>query len=448
MSIHREKIFDIQGKGILKNELLEIPVNFTCYQYFDGIIEGTIELSEENQHKYFTEIYSGKEFNLSAEIDKIEINIKKLIITNISMELIKLELRDIKFKTNFLQSKNREITSNTNKLCKFSVSNLKSFRTFFDSDVGNVNFILYKNEKEIWQDIVNYDRSSITGLIQIILDDKIRLNSIDDYKSLLFEKIEKILLLTSLAQGIFIDWGSFELFEKINETDYERVYSERKNIRNNFSSRHEIISYMQLSDYIKKVYPNYTERLDKDQGLNFAIHWYLESLNSDILESKYIKLFTVLELLIFRFISLKKSEYILKEDDFNKFKKPLQKEMSKLLKELSFGKESRTRASLYSNLDCINRYNFETNLFNFLNHFGIGFNDLIDDVRILISIRNNITHRGLSDIEFKELINSYDRLLTLIQRIFLSMLNYQGSYYNWMKKNFEQFNKNPNNDFP
>ena len=115
MSIHREKIFDIQGKGILKNELLEIPVNFTCYQYFDGVIEGTIELSEENQHKYFTEIYIGKEFNISAEIDNSEINIKKLIITNISTELIKLELRDIKFKTNFLKFKNREITSNTKK---------------------------------------------------------------------------------------------------------------------------------------------------------------------------------------------------------------------------------------------------------------------------------------------------------------------------------------------
>jgi len=44
MSIHREKIFNIKGKGILKNELLEIPVNFTCYQYFDGFIRGTIEL--------------------------------------------------------------------------------------------------------------------------------------------------------------------------------------------------------------------------------------------------------------------------------------------------------------------------------------------------------------------------------------------------------------------
>lgn len=445
MSIHREKIFDIQGKGILKNELLEIPVNFTCYQYFDGVIEGTIELSEENQHKYFTEIYIGKEFNISAEIDNSEINIKKLIITNISTELIKLELRDIKFKTNFLKFTNREITSNTNKLCKFSVSNLKSFRTFFDSDIGNVTFFVYKNEKEIWQDIVNYDRSSITGLIQIILDDKIKLNSIDDYKSLLFEKIEKILLLISLAQGIFIDWASFELFEKINETDYERVYSERKTIRNNVGLRHEIISYLQLSDYLKEVYPNYTERLDKIQGLNFAIHWYLESFNSNILESKYMKLFTVLELLIFRFISPINSEYILKEDEFKKFKKPLQKEMSKLLKELSFGKKS--RASLYSNLDCINRYNFETNLKFFLKHFCIGFSDLIYDLRILIRIRNNITHRGLSEIEFEELIDSYDRLLTLIQRIFLSMLNYQGSYYNWMKKNFEQFNKNPNNDF-
>jgi len=200
------------------------------------------------------------------------------------------------------------------------------------------------------------------------LDEKIKLNSIDDYKSLLFEKIEKILLLTSLAQGIFIDWASFELFEKINETDYERVYSERKTIRNNVGLRHEIISYLQLSDYLKEVYPNYTESL--------------ESFNSNILESKYMKLFTVLELLIFRFISPINSEYILNEDEFKKFKKPLQKEMSKLLKELSFGKKS--RASLYSNLDCINRYNFETNLKFFLKHFGIGFSDLSDDLRILI----------------------------------------------------------------
>ena len=449
MTIHRDKIFNIQGEGILRNEKehLEIPIFFTCSQYFNGIIEGTIELSEENQHKYFTEIYSGKEFNISAEIENTEINIEKLIISNITSELIKLELIDIKFKTNFLKLNNREITPNTNKLCKFSVSNLKSLRTCFDSDVGNVTFVLYKNEKEIWQDIENYNRSSITGLIQIILDDQIRLNSIDDYKSLLYDKIERILLLTSLAQGTFIDWASFELFEKINETDYEPVYSERKPIRNDFSSRHEIISFLQLSDFLKIVYPNYTDKLDKDQGLNFAIYWYLESLDSGILESRYIKSFTVLELLIFRFTSLEKSEYILKEDDFKELKKQLQKGMSKLLKESSFGKESKTRASLYSNLNCINKYSFEANLIFFLKQFRIGYSDLIDDLGILIRIRNNITHRGLSEIELNELIDLYDKLLTLIQRIFLSMLNYQGSYYNWSKKIYEQFNKNPNNDF-
>ncbi|HJH25979.1 MAG TPA: hypothetical protein C5S37_04210 [Methanophagales archaeon] len=83
----------------------------------------------------------------------------------------------------------------------------------------------------------------------------------------------------------------------------------------------------------------------------------------------------------------------------------------------------------------------------FLGHYKIGYGDIIEEFGELIKIRDNITHRGISDKEFDDLIEAYDKLMTLVRRIFLAILNYEGSYWNWINKNLEVFKKDPNNDW-
>ncbi|NOR76886.1 MAG: hypothetical protein GQ523_00280, partial [Methanophagales archaeon] len=179
-------------------------------------------------------------FSLCANLDGEELNIEPLSISDFSPQMgERVEFRDIAFIAEYLKLKRRAIVSATNKIfCRFDVSNLKSFRTSFEIEEGKVTFFQY--EDDIWKDIKIYKKSGITGGVQIDLNDDVRLQSIEAYKSLLFNKISKILRLASLSQGTYIDWASFELCEQNNEGVSERIYSERKNIRTEFSARHEL----------------------------------------------------------------------------------------------------------------------------------------------------------------------------------------------------------------
>ncbi|NQE54289.1 hypothetical protein C5S29_11905, partial [ANME-1 cluster archaeon GoMg3.2] len=246
MSVLREKIFERKGEGTLKPQNtdlghIEIPVTFTCAQYRDGVIDGTITLIEEDHAPYMDLFYIHEDtkYSLCAYLDAEELNIEPLSISNISPQMgERVEFRDIAFIADYLKLKHREITSATNKIfCRFDVSNLKSFMSTFEIEEGKVTFFQY--EDDIWKDIGIYKKSGITGGVQIELNDDVRLQTIEAYKSLLFNKINKILRFASLSQGTYIDWASFVLCEQNSEGVYERIYSERKNIRTEFSARHE-----------------------------------------------------------------------------------------------------------------------------------------------------------------------------------------------------------------
>jgi hypothetical protein len=172
MSVLREKIFERKGEGTLKPQNtdlghIEIPVTFTCAQYRDGVIDGTITLIEEDHAPYMDLFYIHEDTKYSLCAGE------------------RVEFRDIAFIADYLKLKHREITSATNKIfCRFDVSNLKSFMSTFEIEEGKVTFFQY--EDDIWKDIGIYKKSGITGGVQIELNDDVRLQTIEAYKSLLF----------------------------------------------------------------------------------------------------------------------------------------------------------------------------------------------------------------------------------------------------------------------
>jgi len=456
MSVLREKIFERKGEGSLKpkntdSPHIEIPVTFTCAQYRDGVIDGTITLIDDDHAPYMDlfHTHEAAKFSLCANLDGEELKIEPFSISDFSPQMDeRVAYRDIAFSADYLKSKHREITAATNRIfCRFDVSNLKTVRTTFEIEEGKITFFQY--EGDIWRDIKIYKKSGITGVVQIELNDDVRRQSIDAYKSLLFKKITKILRLASLSQGTYIDWASFVLCAQNSECGYERIYTERKNIRTEFSARHELTPYGDLSNYFKKTYPNYTDTLNSELGFYPAVEWYCESLNRSLLESKYLGLFTVLETIIYRFATTQKPPrvFILVDADFKRFKEKLKKPVKDALRALSMDTES--RKALYLNLPCLNRYSFKDNLILFLGYYKIGYSDIIADLGDLITVRDNITHKGISEREFDALIDAYDKLMAFVHRIFLALLNYDGNskYRNWINKHLEIFKKDPNSDW-
>jgi len=462
MSMHREKIFERRGEGTLKpknNDTIEIRVEFACYQYSDGNIEGTIKLLEEKHLDH-------KEYNLSARLE----NGERLYIENLRTRNSQSLWTDVRFDAFGLRLECREISSNrTKKCCKFGVSNMVQHEKL-GIDIGGVTPVMAENQLEIWEYIRDRKVSCVTGYIEIRLDEEIKLNSVEEYKSELYEKIRRILLLTSLAKGTRIDWAYFELFEQIDEKSYERIYSERRAIPNKYTGMRSIISPLKLHEYLEIAYSNYTDTFDKNKRFDSAIYWYLESFLTNTIEPRYIKLFTALEVLVFGFSNFegrkeiftgekdfeefrdqleekieglledmdetkresicKKLEEFFKEcknifeteEDFNKFRKKLQKQIKNLLKE-----DIEKRERIYDKLGELNRYPFKINLELFLKTNHIKFND-DDDLKSLIKNRNELIHQGSTEESTsKELFEEeYAKLLPLIQRIFLSLLKYDG----------------------
>ena len=123
MSALREKIFERKGEGSLKPQNtnsphIEIPVEFTCAQYRDGVIDGTITLIEKDHAPYMVLFYTHEDtkFSLCANLDGDELNIELLIISNISPQMgARVEFRDIAFIADYLKLKRRAILSATNK---------------------------------------------------------------------------------------------------------------------------------------------------------------------------------------------------------------------------------------------------------------------------------------------------------------------------------------------
>jgi hypothetical protein len=174
MSVLREKIFERKGEGSLKPQnadspYIETPVTFTCAQYRDGVIDGTITLIDDDHAPYMDLFHTRKDtkFSLCANLDGEELNIEPLSISDFSPQMgERVEYRDIAFSADYLKSKHREITSATNRIfCRFDVSNLKTVRTTFEIEEGKITFFQY--EGDIWEDIKIYKKSGITGVVQI-----------------------------------------------------------------------------------------------------------------------------------------------------------------------------------------------------------------------------------------------------------------------------------------
>ncbi len=72
---------------------------------------------------------------------------------------------------------------------------------------------------------------------------------------------------------------------------------------------------------------------------------------------------------------------------------------------------------------------------------GIKYDDLKITIENIVSIRNDITHRGQpSGDESKELFRVYKGLITILTRIFLAMLKYDGDYWDFAREETIKFN--------
>jgi len=95
------------------------------------------------------------------------------------------------------------------------------------------------------------------------------------------------------------------------------------------------------------------------------------------------------------------------------------------------------RKKIYPKIRELNRPTLKNSLEDMYNFYVIGYSDLFQDFEF-VEIRDNIIHAGLSKGDFKDLRENHKKLVALLQRTLLGMLNYTGEFIdqsdNWEHK--------------
>lgn len=280
----------------------------------------------------------------------------------------------------------------------------------------------------------------------------------DEYKTLLYERKEDVLI-TSMAK-INLKNKDVDIVGEMDKLTYLISYINRTHISpvcfnfydngnliksilypaltTKFSNKEKLIETNNIKYFIEKCYPIFLENY-QDFSLNIVISIYLESLLSNYIDSSYILLVTSLEsfLLSHEDQCIKNGE-IINPSSIKRIKKDIVKFLDRKdydiieedLEELSemLAYKNTTLGEKFSLLK--NKDKFESNL------------NLKPEDYDFPTIRNKIIHTGkvpkeINSSKGERKINmavEYNRTLFLLDKIILSLLEYDGVFNDYLNK--------------
>ena len=99
------------------------------------------------------------------------------------------------------------------------------------------------------------------------------------------------------------------------------------------------------------------------------------------------------------------------------------------------------RNEMHRKIPELNRPTLKNSLRDMYYSYGIGYSDLFQEFEF-VKIRDQIVHTGLSKDDSKDFFENYEKLVALLQRTLLGMLNYTGEFIdrldNWKHKKFKK----------
>lgn len=180
----------------------------------------------------------------------------------------------------------------------------------------------------------------------------------------------------------------------------------------------------------------YDQSLIDRTGLGIALQWHL--MHSTYNEIRYLSQMTAIEHLIEAFRTQHKpaTTYLEKRDFKNTVRPALERALMDVLATLELDEraEAEIAESMLANLGNINRRTLRSNLRTMLDAYAVPLDGLETEVDQLISIRNDIVHRGMAGTPGDDL-RLADHLAAaqeLFRRIFLSLVGYTGTYTSYL----------------
>lgn len=228
MALFSEKLSTYSGKGTLtsKDGTISAPIQFVCYQLFDGSIEGEIEILEEARASFPLLRSVDITFTFDGETDEGE----KIFIDEIRVRKVRIGDRkeqaigDLNFSALLLDLERRKLKSADSTIAlNYGITCLELFRVWIDTKVGKITFAKLKECKTALDDIKTHGKACLTSVAQLAVKPEIEYEEAKDYIEATKNELWKVLDLTSLSQGIYQDWMYCQVCEKVDE-GYEIVH--------------------------------------------------------------------------------------------------------------------------------------------------------------------------------------------------------------------------------
>ena len=245
--------------------------------------------------------------------------------------------------------------------------------------------------------------------------------------------LESVMILLSFAQGVFINFVYYNLYIKHAE-GFELYKSGHRSAKTKTATSDELIGAQHIQNFLESVLPTFTKNFQKQTGVGDAIEWYLESIRPSVIESAFIHGCIAIELLNDRIKENKSNDKILTNGQFKKLVKDVKSVISEHILDMDKCEK------MHLKIPELNRPTLKSSLRDMYDSYDIGYSDLFPDFEF-VKIRDQIVHTGLSEEHFKDPEN-YVKLVALLQRTLLGMLNYTGEFIyrldNWKHKKFKK----------
>jgi len=385
-----------------------------------------------------------RDFSLKGETDNRDNVIVRNIFTySINYSSSRPGTLNLKFSAREVEVAYGTISSKDQLWIEYGIINLNLtllLRGHIETDIGKITFSKWKDHDETIKKMETFKTPLLSGLLNITDVNIGNFESFDSYLEISNATIEKILELLSLAQSTYLSHCLVRIYAKTPNSNSQDDYELKRMIMLNIKKKTPSLGQPLISDWddiynfiSPKTIQKYTDLRDKCD-LDIALEWYLESLSHGVLQSDFLLACTCLELLKDRYNKEKGNEYIIRPKELfeEKYYPSLKEKTTDLLKPKGINEDTeehkKIRAEIYANLKGINRTSFRSSILLLLNDLHIIYGDIFPDINIIPKIRNQITHRGIQEIEPQKTFDVHEGLICLIQRILLALLKYEGYF--------------------
>jgi len=445
-----ENIMEKKTKGnlISKEYDMKLPAIVRVTQSTKGILKASFEIQNHNEdlEELFDERNRISKFKFEGETsNKNNLKMEEFHIFGFRMILGSGEFSPKEVK---IEASSSTETSYSDPYLKFGLRNFRmpGYEPEVDTELETIRFERTEFYKEAIEKIEQSKEGRITSYAYI---DNPNLDgfSPSEYLSKAEKEIDRIAKLWGFAQGTYQSRSYGEFFDCNDRLIIGKYINPKKK---NIAFR-ELIPYPNLGKYLNQTYDQYKNK-NNDLDLSLVIEYYIDSLTETMIESRYLKAYICLEILVNRFSKINNQEFIIKDGEkFDEFGEKISDKAKDILDDMDFEEnEEDIMGKIPSKLKrkLVNRYSLPKKLSLLLEEYQIGYKDLFDDIGKMARTRNNITHRGVPDGDYPEVNNIMKRMFYLIQRILLSLLQYDGKYIvDWKNSGLTSFSRDPNGDY-